>query len=380
VQKLYWRPAQVYRGVYVLIAVIAVAALIAVEVFRVNIVQPHFEQKMEAARLMLRGMEVIRLYRVRKVGPIDPEADPANSGLIGLASSSTTTNTGALDAKRTTVNPNWAAVVVDLLHRAGVQQGDLVALGFSGSFPALNLAALCAAEVMKLDAVPISSAGASSWGANVPNFGWLDMERILQDAGVITQRSVAASLGGTGDRAQGLSRSARRRLRLAIDRAKIPYLETQDDLSSIEKRMTVYEEKAGGRRYAAYVNAGGSLVSIGPRSVKRLYQPGLNLGAPRRAGPVDSVMKRFLDDGVPVVNLSKVVPLAESYGLPIEPQEIPPVGEGDVFQRREYSRPLVAGALGGLLLVLYGLLRLEFGSRLVAIGGRSQNRQIEPMV
>lgn len=379
-QKLYWRPAHVFRVVYVLIAIVAVVSLLAVERFRVTMVQPHYEEKLEAAKRMKRGMEVIRTYRVRNVARVDTEIDPTNSGMIGLSSSSTTTNTGSLDAKRTTANPNWAAVVVDLLRRAGVERGDLVAVGVSGSFPALNLAAFSAIEILDLEPIAIASTGASSWGANFQNLTWLDMERVLNDAEIISHRSVAASLGGTRDRAIGMSSSGRRRLRRSIERAGATFLETDDDLASIEQRMDIYLDRADGRRIAAYINAGGSLVSIGPKSVKHLYRPGLNIKLPPRAVHVDSVMKRFLADGVPVINLSKVVRLAESYGMPVEPLAMPGVGEGLVFERQQYSRLLVTFTLVVLVVALYGLLKLDFGTRIVALGARGRPRPIEPMV
>jgi hypothetical protein len=142
--------------------------------------------------------------------------------------------------------------------------------------------------------------------------------------------------------------------------------------------MEIYREYAGGRRFAAYVNVGGSLVSIGPKSVKRLYRPGLNLKANPRGGGVDSVMMRFLRDGVPVINLTKVVALAERYGLPIEPTELSPVGEGLVFEREGYNLFLVAGLLVSLLVVLYGLLKFDLGARIVSLGGR--RRQMERMI
>jgi hypothetical protein len=93
---------------------------------------------------------------------------------------------------------------------------------------------------------------------------------------------------------------------------------------------------------------------------------------------VDSVMMRFLRDGVPVINLTKVVALAERYGLPVEPTEMPLVGSGLVFEKREHNRPLVAGLLVFLLFTLYGLLKLELGARITALGGR--RRQMERMV
>jgi poly-gamma-glutamate system protein len=144
-QRLYWRPAHVSRGVHVLVAVIAGAALLSTERFQRVVIARDYKEKVRAARVMERGLDVLRAYRTRNGIAIDNELDPTGSGMIGPASSITTTNSGSLAAKRTTVNANWAAVLVDLLHRAGVERGDLVAVGVSGSFPALNMAALIAA-------------------------------------------------------------------------------------------------------------------------------------------------------------------------------------------------------------------------------------------
>jgi poly-gamma-glutamate system protein len=341
-------------------------------------VQPDFEAKVAAARQMERGMEILRSHRKRSLEPVDVDVDPTGSGMLGLASSSITTNSGSLEAKRTTANPNWAAVLVDLLRDAGVERGDLVAVGISGSFPALNTAAFVAADVLDLDVVSIASAGASSFGANIPGLTWLDMEGLLFGAEIIRARSVAASLGGTRDRALGMSRSGRERLREAIARNGADYIEVTDETSSIEKRMAIYEARSEGRRYAAYINAGGALVSIGPKSVKRLYRPGVNLRPHPRAALVDSVTMRFLGDGTPVVNLSKVVPLALAYGLPIEPPALAKVGEGPVFEKRTHDRRLVAGLLAGLVAVTWALLRQGVGAQLGIASGRG--RKLERMV
>lgn len=375
-QELYWRPAYVSQIVHVLVAVIACGALLGAERFQRTAVQPDFEAKLTAAQRMERGMEILRTHRERHVAKVDLEIDPTGSGMLGLASSSITTNTGSLEAKRTTANPNWAAVMVEMLRIAGVERGDLVAVGISGSFPALNLAALVAADVMGLEVVMISSAGASSFGANIPGFTWLDMERVLAEAEIISARSVAASLGGTRDRALGMSQAGRTQLRETIARNGVGYLDVTDEIASIEKRMAIYAEHAGGRRFAAYINAGGALVSIGPKSVKRLYRPGVNLRPDPRAAPIDSVTMRFLGAGTPVVNLSKVVPLAERYGLPVEPEALPSVGEGDIFERREHDVRLVAVLLAGLVVVSVALLRLGVGGQLLGGGGRKLERMV----
>jgi poly-gamma-glutamate system protein len=377
-QRLYWRPAHVSRGVHVLVAVIAGAALLSAERFQRVVIARDYKEKVRAARVMERGLDVLRAYRTRNGIAIDNELDPTGSGMIGPASSITTTNSGSLAAKRTTVNANWAAVLVDLLHRAGVERGDLVAVGVSGSFPALNMAALVAADVVGVETVTIASAGASSFGANVPGFGWLDMERQLHEAGIFKSRTVAASLGGTRDRGLGMDRDGRRLLRKTIDDYGIHFIDVKEEIASIEERMHIYQEHAGGRRFAAYINAGGALVSLGPKSVKRLYEPGVNLRPHPRGLGVDSVTMRFLTQGTPVVNLSEVIPLAEQYGLPVEPTEAPDVGEGPVFAKRSHDRRLVAALLVALAGSSLVLLRLEVGARLFATGGRPG--KLEPMV
>ena len=378
-QKLYWRPAHVSRVVHVLVAVIAAAVLLGAERFQVVTVQPDFDAKLRAAKRMERGMELVRTHRVRSVAPIDAEIDPTRSGMIGFANSVTTTNTGNLIAKRTSANPNFAAVMVDLLREAGVQKGDLVAVGISGSFPALNIAALIAIDVLELEAIVISSAGASSFGANIPGLSWLDMESLLIDGKVFASRSIAASLGGTGDRGLGIPRSGRNRLRESIDRHGARVIDVKEDISSIEERLRIYNEVAEGRRFSAYINAGGSLVSIGPKSIKRLYRSGVNLRPDPRALHVDSVMMRFLGQGVPVINLTNVAPLAERYGLPVDPIEVPRVGEGLVFAKRSHNLFLVAGLLAVLIAACWSLLRLELGARLVEMSG-GRRRKVERMV
>jgi hypothetical protein len=167
-----------------------------------------------------------------------------------------------------------------------------------------------------------------------------------------------------------MDRAGRKRLRQTIDDYGIRFIDVREEIASIEERMRIYHEHAHGRRFAAYVNAGGALVSLGPKSVKRLYQPGVNLRPHPRGIGVDSVTMRFLIQGTPVINLSKVIPLAELYGLPIEPTALPEVGEGRVFANRSHDRRLVAALLAGLAGSCLVLLRFDLGARLLAIGGR----------
>jgi len=105
----------------------------------------------QAARLMAEAEKVIYSCQ-EKLGllPGKNPFDPMKTGLIGLESSPLTTTLGQLEAKRTTTNPAMAALLVRLLHQAGVKKGQVVAAGASGSFPALAVAAYCAARAMEV--------------------------------------------------------------------------------------------------------------------------------------------------------------------------------------------------------------------------------------
>jgi poly-gamma-glutamate system protein len=369
-KRVYWRPHAISRLELVVLALAAVACLVAVERFPARERQPYYREKIAAARLALRAMETIKAERLRRDPGAITEADPAGSGLIGRVMSPVTTNHGYLQAKQTSANPNFAAVVVDLLRRAGLKEGDAVAIGFSGSFPAINLGVAAAVETLKLRPIAIASASGSQWGANDPDFLWIDMERVLAERQVFAGRSVAASRGGVEDRALGLTREGRKLLDAAIERNGVRAIKVRNYADSVAQRMAIYREAAGDTPIKAYVNVGGGTTSVGTRAGKALFRPGLNLTAPRGAPPVDSVMSRFAAEGVPVIHLVRIEDLAERYGLPLQPQTTPPVGEGKVFFREAYRRGAAAASIGLLLAAMIGFIRLDWGVRLLRVGGR----------
>lgn len=351
-KALYWRPIGASRRGLLLVAVVALGLLFGVERFRVRTRKPHHAEKVRAAEIALHAFQVLKDERVRRGEPIDPASDPAESGIIGRLVSPITTGTGIAAAKQTSINPNFAAVVVELLERAGVRRGHAVAVGLSGSFPALNVATLAAIASLGARPLAISSVGASEWGANLPELTWLDMERALVERGVLEHRSVAVSAGGVDDRALGLSPEGRDAIERAIARSGLRRLEPRDVADSIEKRMAIYREAAGDAPLRAFVNVGGGTSTVGTRLGKELFKPGLNRSLPH-GGPPDSVMARFVADGVPVVHLSRVEYLARKYGLPVRPRSIPKIGEGTVFVELVQSRTLAGAAFAVLLGLLY---------------------------
>ena len=99
---------------------------------------------------------------------IEQENDPNETGLVGSQFSLITTDEGDLDAKLTTLDPNFAAAMVELLNQAKLERGDTIAIMLTGSMPGANMAMLIACNVMDIYPIIISSIGASQWGANDP--------------------------------------------------------------------------------------------------------------------------------------------------------------------------------------------------------------------
>jgi len=354
-----------------------------VESFRVVTEQPYQAEKLVAARLASEAFETIWFERLDTGVEIDSSTDPTESGLMGVPVSSVTSLSGVLESKQSTINPNFAAVAVQLLKDAGLEQGDVVAVGVSGSFPALNVALYAAIEALELDPIVISSAASSTWGANIPELLWIDMERALERDEIFSTRSVACSIGGTADRGLDFPEDGKAAILEAIKRNKLKLIKNKKFEENVSDRMEMYEQLAGDKPVKAYVNIGGGMVSVGRTVGKRILKSGLNRVRPKKAGArgLDGVIFRFIDRGVPAIHLVKIDELIEKYGLPESPTTMPRVGDAGVFERLDYNRWLAAGILALELLLLYTFIRSDVGFRLFQKSdSRKSDAAPEPMV
>jgi len=419
-KKIYWRPRAVSRPALMLIALISIGGLIVVERWKVENPQPYLEEKLAAAKLAQEAFDVVKAARIDVGPPIDKTIDPSESGLIGIPMSPVTTVIGDVSAKQTSVNPNFAAILVEMLKDAEVQEGDVVAVGMSGSFPALNICTYAACETLKLKPLVISSASASQWGANVPALLWPDMELLLREKGrripvvdeqgkpvldkdgkptvreegVFTITSIACSIGGHQDRGLGLNEDGLRLVKASIERnglrpfrveqakpitAENPIADLQADFTAnVDDRMELYEDRAEGKPIKAYINVGGGMISTGKNIGKLMFRPGLNERPPRNIREVDGVMPRFANENVPVIHVVHVNSLANRFTLPLEPLEAPSIGEGGVFMGIDYSKPLVIGVLAFILLSLYGFIRTDVGFRMLRTAQSKSQRDTQP--
>ncbi|MDH3200446.1 MAG: poly-gamma-glutamate system protein [Myxococcales bacterium] len=384
---MYWKPEGASQVQRALVAALAITGLVAVERFPSEERQPHYAEKLLAARKAQEAMDVIRDASEKRGLREHAKTDPSGSRLIGEVLSPITSGSGSLVSKQTTVNPNFAAVIVQWAKDLGLKGGDVVAVGVSGSFPAMNIAVYSALHELGLEPIIISSTAASQWGANNPGFTWLDMESVLRKKDVFPYKSMAASVGGVGDEAIGITERGRKMLTRAIERNEIPGIgvvqpeekkpgaesaeEPPPELAPIDQnrvreRMRVYYENAGDRPIRAYVNVGGGTVSVGTKVGKRKFLPGVNRRPPKGIDEMPpSVLGAFLQTGVPAIHVTRIIDLAEEYGLEIAPRRMPEVGQGDVFQKRQPNRWLAGIVLVLILLSVFVIARAPWGTRML---------------
>ena len=369
-KKIYWRPQGIPLAALVLLCALSVAGLIAVERFQKRVKLQHYHEKIEAARLAFKAMEFLKNERLKQGLKIDPVADPGQSGLIGPTMTETTSGVGDLEAKQTSVNPNFAAVIVDLLKKTKVREGDLVAVSYTGSFPALNISVSAAIQALKLNPIVITSVGSSQWGANEPAFLWIDMEKLLYDNHIFSFRSTAASLGGKSDHGEELSQKGRDLLRKAIKRNTLVPIRSASISENVRHRISIYYRDAIPK---VFINVGGGVISVGKLSDRKLLKTGQIITGLGAAENSDSVVYSFLEKGIPVIHLENIIKIASAYGLPLRPATMPPIGEGKIFFRKEYDPWLTGMVLLMVLIVLYLFSKSDLGFRIFQSAPRKQD-------
>lgn len=310
---------------------------------------PFYEKQYEAATLMQNALEVIKKERIKRGFLIDLSVDVNNTGIIGDMVTSITTTAGNLTAKRTSANPDFAALMVKLLSKAGVKKKDTIAIGASGSFPALIIASLCATRAMDISSLIIYSIGSSAYGANIPEFTFIEMLDCLNKEKILPYQPIAISLGGENDKGIGIFGVQNRPDFTAIaQRSGFYYIDEPSLSKSIEKRMVLYREKAKNKPISAFINIGGASANFGntPASLRLpngIIIPGKTDRHTRKN--VKGVIFSFLDTKTPVIHLLNIKDLAFANNIPIDPHPLPLIGESGVYHFTQYSDLLLLGTM-----------------------------------
>ena len=292
-------------------------------------VLPWTPAMLRAARTVAAALDTTGAHCRGRNIPMDPLLDPAETCLVGPELTPLFTTLGQLEAKRTTLTPDLAGLLVHLLREAGVEAGDTVAIGASGSFPGLLLGTLAAVEAVGAVPVTILSLGSSSYGATRPEFHLLDLHRLLNRAGRVDAPPAAVSLGGEGDVGKGFPETLRNSLAQEVRSLGIPFLEEDSLEGNVARRMAIYcgshgrMSGSGACPVAAFVNVGGAQANLGVSPAVLEVPPGLNRNlAGEMTLPPDhrrGVLFAMASRGIPIIHLLNVRGLALGYGLPWDP-------------------------------------------------------------
>jgi poly-gamma-glutamate system protein len=312
----------------VYLALASLAAVGLTQFIPVRTSSPGPVEEITAAATMERAITIIRNDHVSRGGRFDDALDPNHTGFIGEEYTGLTSTLGNLEAKRTTTNPQMAALLVRLLEEAGVKTGDTVAVGCSGSFPALAVATLSAAKAMGVHPIMIISIGASSFGANRPDRTILDIITIVKQGAELNFEPAAVSLGGADDVGSDFEPDVRDTLIGKIRSSGILFLHEPDLSKNLAQRLRIYFGPSSERRIAAFVNIGGSTADMGTSPLILHLEPGVVTQTkipPDESthGVVFAMAKRH----IPVVHLLHIKGLVLKYNLPWDPIPLPSVVE-----------------------------------------------------
>jgi poly-gamma-glutamate system protein len=322
------------------------------------------QPRIAASRSMELAIRALRESYLSRGLRFDDTVDPNHTALIGVEYSEMVTTLGSADAKRSTTNPNVAGLVAQLLVEAGVRRGDTIAVGCSGSFPALAVATLAAAKALSVHPVMILSLGSSSFGADRTDWTLLDILESLKNKGLVDVSVAGVSLGGADDVGNDFDPETRKILMEKIKSSGIPIVNEPDLLRNVARRMEIYFGSMGATRIAAFVNIGGSQADLGVDPLVLKLEPGVNrqITLPEkeeRYGVVFTMAKRH----IPVVHLLHIKGLLLKYGLPWDPTPLPSVSSEDVTQPRsalDASLVAVTGLYFFLIVMIFISYRKKF--------------------
>jgi poly-gamma-glutamate system protein len=296
---------------------------------------PDQSGRLAASRHMEKTLSVLRGCYVSRGFQFDEVLDLNHTGLVGPEVTDMVTTLGSIEAKRSTTNPNVAGLLVAMLEEGGVVRGDTIAVGCSGSFPALAIAAISASQALGIHPVMIVSLGSSSFGANRTEWTLLDILESMRGAGLTEVVPAAVSLGGARDVGREFEPETKAALMKKISRSGLTFLNESDLRQNVAGRMAVYFGPSGKRKISAFVNIGGSFADLGTDPAILKLEPGVNrtMQLPEheeRYGVVFAMAKRH----IPVIHILHIKGLLLKYGLPWDPVPLPAVSEDRHVQAR----------------------------------------------
>lgn len=287
----------------------------------------YYDKMIEASQNMKKLSNEIKEEKIKRKYAIDPHIDINMTGLIGEEYTEMTTTLGSVEAKRTSVNPDFSAIFVKLFSELGLKKGDYVAANLSSSFPGLNLSLISALDTLELNGVLITTVGASSYGGNIIDFNYLDMEYFLFSTGSIINRSIGFSLGGNDDIGSEFPDELKNEIIIKNKNRNLQFFYNENVDNNINERYNFYK-KVG--KIKAFVNIGGNILStnggidIDNEKIlitdKKMVRNGL--------------IGKFLNDKIPILYLLGMREISNYYKIPYDQRGQYKIGIGEIYYEK----------------------------------------------
>ncbi len=294
--------------------VLLTGTIVSVTLFRKQQPLPWHDEMEKAVALTEKMFRVIEQLKIGRNIVSDAGSNVQYSFMIGDEWTEITTTLGSLEAKETSTNPDFSALMVRLLHEAGITAGDKVGVILSGSFPSLAVSVLAALQTMDIEPVVMSSLGASTYGANQPGATWIDMETALQRNG-LKFSSVLVSVGAGNDNGLGLSPEGLSIIKNAAYRNRVDLYIPATLHESIVKREEIFREA----NISLLINIGGNETALGNCA----HSVGIPNGLHREMTLCDDwdrgLISLLNESGIPFINMLDIKDLASRYGIAVSP-------------------------------------------------------------
>ncbi|MFV0497145.1 MAG: poly-gamma-glutamate system protein [Candidatus Fimivivens sp.] len=332
-------------------AVISVVAVILTASRSTTVKTDCYEIQRNAYIRMEGCMNAVLGYK-RELGIPLLEEDVNKTGLLGEPFNGITTTIGLLEAKRTTADPNMAALIVRMMQEAGLKSGDIVCGNFSGSFPSLNIAVLTACDAMDIDIYYLTSVGSSTYGANNPQLTFPEMAHRLYSDGFIKHNSIMVTAGGDYDVGTEMDQEILNAIKARITKNGLYWYEERDFERNLKYKKAMLDSFSP----SCFISAGGNISSMGIGADSENHPQGLVIPviSTRFKDYKSGLIDRYLADGKSVINLLNVKEIVADYGMPFDSMKIAPAGSGNVFLKKFFSHSVIILSFIAVFLPLIG--------------------------
>ena len=341
---------------YILAIFITVAVIITLSTASYSS-HRHYDMQIEASNKTLNVMNVLKDREIEASKDYDYgngfyesfddkkyyDAQNLNTGMIGAEYTAITTTIGNLDSKKTSLNPNFAAVYIKMFNQLSLKEGDEIVINSSGSFPMLGISCIIAAEEYGLKPFIMASVGASSYGATNPAFTIFDMLEYLYEQKIINTRIGIVSLGGNNDIGDTFGKyndyKDKNTIIDRINKSGVTFIYESKFNENIEKRLTVISKNT--KNVKLFVNIGGNSVGLGIKENTYYKENGILYAKKYKKSSLSlsnkGLLERYLSNGVDAIQMLNLKQIASDYGLEYGFNTLPDVGTGDAYYEISYN-------------------------------------------